>query len=245
MKKRKIYIGTSGWSYSSWKDNFYPKKISSQDLLLFYSENFNSVEVNNTFYKMPDKSVVKNWKKSVNDDFKFCLKLSKYITHVKKLNECENSFRYFVGAINPISSNLGPILIQLPSNLSFNASYKKTFFSYIKRFKSLSFAIEGRHDSWTSKEAIKFLKDNNFIWVISHSNEFPYLKEVTSSQVYLRFHGPKKLYDSNYPKRQLKSFSEDIKKWKKNKKTIWAFFNNDGHCYAPYNALMLSDMIKT
>src|SRR5688500_8949980 len=110
---QKINIGTSGWSYKHWKDDFYPKEIAQKNWLLFYSKSFRTTEINSSFYRLPKENGIINWLNVVPDDFVFCPKMSRFLTHMKKLRDPEEPLQRFFGIFEPIKKKLGPILIQL------------------------------------------------------------------------------------------------------------------------------------
>ena len=111
-----VRIGTSGWSYKEWKGHFYPEKLAARDMLRFYAGHFRSVEVNNTFYRMPSASVLEGWAAEVPDDFAFVLKASKRITHDRRLNDVQDSLDYLMRTARVLGPRLGPFLVQLPPN---------------------------------------------------------------------------------------------------------------------------------
>ncbi len=125
--KKKIHIGTSGWQYDGWKGVYYPENISNKDMLAHYLNDFSTVEINNTFYRLPEKKTLEKWADKTPDDFIFSIKASRYITHMKKLNEPEEALRKFFGRIDTISKKAGPILFQLPPNWKVNTKRMEEF----------------------------------------------------------------------------------------------------------------------
>lgn len=211
----KIYIGTSGFEYN-W-NNFY-KNIKKKDRLKHYSQNFNTVEINYSFYKLPSISTYKKWIKETPSDFCFALKLSRYITHVKRLKNVKGAFNEFLRRANTLSYKLGPILVQLPSNFKLDLSIMEEFLNYINKSKK-RFAFEFRNDVFESKELISLFKKYDVAVVFSHASTFPYFEkeEITSDFIYLRLHGPSHLYASKYSDRDLNERANKIRKWKKDK----------------------------
>lgn len=244
--KGKIHIGLSGWSYSSWKGNFYPRELKSADYLNYYSGHFKQTEVNSSFYHLPRVSTIEGWMGKVPKDFKFCFKMSRYITHIKRLNEVEESLAKFFNAIEPAGKMAGPVLIQLPPSLKLDMDKAETFFKTLSSdYKGYQFAVEARHASWFSVEGTNLLSQYKTALVIAESGDrFPYLEAITAKHIYVRFHGAEKLYASSYPDEVLKRFAEKIVAWKNEGHTVWVFFNNTMFDAALLNAATLQKMIK-
>ena len=237
----KIHIGTSGWSYKHWKDDFYPKGLKQADWLPYYAKTFKITEINTSFYHLPLEQTVINWTKKVSKDFLFCPKLSRYITHMKKLNEPEEALERFFEVFKPMKRKMGPVLVQLPRMVKFNYDIDEHFFKVLSTtYRQYEFVLEVRHDTWLKDDALNLLAKYEIGLVISQSgSKFPYSEMVTAKNIYIRFHGPHELYASSYSDNELKSFARKFKKWVKEGHEIWAFFNNDVHGYAPRDALRL------
>jgi len=242
---RKLFIGTSGWSYKHWTGLFYPAEIKPDKYLEYYITRFDSVELNSCFYHLPKNTTVTGWVHRTPGFFKFCPKLSRFITHQKRLNDVEEPLKKFFELFKEMKSRLGPVLIQLPPGLAFNRSLVNDFIQILKRqYNSYRFAVEVRHKSWITDEVFNLLAQHNVAFVIADSGKrFPYYEEITTDFVYLRFHGPEKLYASDYSDPQLNVFAEKIANWLRNDKEVWAFFNNDFHGFAINNADKLREMV--
>lgn len=243
--KSNVHIGISGWSYSDWKGVFYPSDISSKDWLSFYAESFSCTEINSSFYRLPRKQTVQNWVDKVPKHFYFCPKLNRYITHLKKLRDAEEPMERFFDAFAPMLKKMGPVLIQLPPSLSFDKDVAVTFFDLLKKKYSIAdFVLEPRHKSWLEEESISLLKKYKVGFVISQSGVgFPYAEYITSKNIYVRFHGPGKLYASSYSKDELAYFASLFKKWLKEKYHLWIFFNNCYNGVATENARELEQLL--
>jgi uncharacterized protein YecE (DUF72 family) len=231
----KIYIGTSGWQYYHWKVKFYPENLPSKDFLRFYSKYFNTVEINTSFYHFTKKSTFEKWKKEVNRNFLFSIKLNRLFTHFRKLKLNKDDKRILKETIESykvLGKNLGPILIQLPPSLKKNLKILERF---LKNFENLKLAIEFRHKSWLDKETYNFLKKKKVAFVISDSPRWPTDIVKTCDFVYIRFHGKPHLFASKYEKEELQRYAKEIKKLKP--KTLFAYFNNDAEGYAVEDAL--------
>ena len=245
VMKSTVNIGTSGWSYKDWVGIFYPEKLPAKDFLSFYAQYFNSVEINSSFYHLPRGSTVIDWTKKVPKDFLFCPKMSRFITHIKRLKEPEEPLQRFFETFAPMKKCSGPILIQLPPSLKFDAAVAEHFFSVLKtNHADFHFAIEVRHQSWLSDESIQLLKKFKIAWVISQAGvDFPYAEHITSKNIYVRFHGPGKLYTSSYSDKMLESFAGKFKSWLEEKFVLWIFFNNDFNGIGIENATRLKRMM--
>jgi uncharacterized protein YecE (DUF72 family) len=244
--KGNIHIGTSGWSYKHWKGIFYPRKLKATEWIRFYSEHFQCTEINGSFYKLPTEETVIEWTKKVPDNFLFCPKMSRFLTHMKKLNEPEEPLERFFGIFEPMKKMMGPVLLQLPGILKFNYDKAEHLYSLMKRnYKKKEFVMEVRHDSWLQEESLTLMTKYDIGLVISQSGDrFPYSEKITAKNIYIRFHGPHELYASSYSDHLLKDFAKKFKKWEKQGHVIWAFFNNDIHGYAIEDAKRLLKMIK-
>ena len=205
-----------------------------------------TTEINTSFYHLPNITTTEQWKTVVPPGFMFCPKMSRYLTHMKKLNDPEESMERFFDVFAPLKRRLGPVLIQLPASLVFHEDKTMMLYKFCKKkYAYYNFAMEVRHNSWLSKESIDLMKQYNMAFVISQSGTgFPYAELVTAEHIYVRFHGPQALYASGYSDEQLKEFAVLFKNWKKRGHTIYAFFNNDIHGYAVKNAKRLIELFE-
>jgi len=236
--KGSIHIGTSGWVYPHWREVFYPQDIPQRWWLGYYAQFFDATEINASFYRLPSIKAVRNWVDATPPDFYFCPKISRFITHAKKLNDPEIAVPRFFDVFDAFASRMGPVLIQLPAALSFKEEKATAFFAFLKsRYGNFSFSLEARHSSWTRPEAIELLKEYGIGWVIADSGaRFPSAEFITATHIYLRFHGPDELYASPYSAGTLQRYAQKCDAWRKAGHRIWAFFNNDVHGYAIANA---------
>src|SRR5687768_16229548 len=195
-----IHIGTSGWSYKHWKDIFYPPRLKQTEWLAYYSQYFYIAEINTSFYHMPKHQTVLNWIEKAPTGFKFCPKLSRYITHMKKLKEPEEPLQRFFDVFAPMQSVMGPVLVQLPPSLKFDYDRAEYFYQLLQNeYKAYEFVMEVRHDTWLQDDSLNLMAKYNIGLVISQSDGvFPYSEMVTAKNIYIRFHGPKELYASGY-----------------------------------------------
>jgi uncharacterized protein YecE (DUF72 family) len=241
-----LFIGTSGWSYNHWSGIFYPEDIKPVQYLEYYITKFHCVELNSSFYHLPLKATVKGWIRRTPEEFRFCPKLSRFITHQKRLVNIEEPLEKFFDVIDEMKMKLGPILIQLPPGLKFDKYLASDFIDIItENDKNLRFAIEVRNKSWISDDFFQLLSRGNMAFVIADSgNRFPFYETVTADFVYLRLHGPENLYASDYTESDLQNWARKITRWLKENKEVWTFFNNDYGGYAVKNARKLIEIIN-
>lgn len=234
-----IYIGTSGFSYKHWKENFYPNDLNTKKWLNYYSQVFSTVELNTTFYRLPLLSTVKNWHSQVPESFQFSIKASRYITHQKRLHDCQDSVRLFYQTIGEFQSKMGPILFQLPPSFKMNKELLSEFITNLQ--PSHLHVFEFRHDSWFVDEIYDILKKNKIALCITDLNGKLTPEEVTTHFTYIRLHGPKKAYQGSYGP-QLKVWKKKIKHWSL-KASVFCYFDNDEKGYAIQDARTLLEML--
>ena len=153
-----LYVGTSGYSYKEWKGTFYPEDLPNKQMLRFYSERFRTVEINNTFYRMPKATVVEAWAREVPAEFKFVLKASQRITHVRRLKDVEEAVSMLFGVSGALKQRLGPLLFQLPPNMKKDALRLRAFLALVPSHQRV--ALEFRHPSWFDDEIFDLLRDH-------------------------------------------------------------------------------------
>ena len=164
IKEGKIYIGTSGWSYEHWKGPFYPEDLPAKDLLSFYIQQFKTVEINRTFYSLPERAVFSRYAKTVPSSFIFSVKASRFITHVKRLKNPKPSLKRLFSRIRPLGRHLGPILFQLPPHWKVNKERLRAFLEKLP--KKHRFAFEFRDESWFAEEIFELLEESRAAFCI-------------------------------------------------------------------------------
>lgn len=239
-----IHIGTSGWSYKHWKESFYPSGFKAKDYLSYYSQHFSCVEINSSFYHLTRASTVEGWLEQVPPSFKFCPKISRYLSHSKQLHDPHEPLKIFFNVYEIMKEHMGPVLIQLPASVKFKEDVAIELYRILQReYFDYSFAIEVRDESWFSDRSLLLMQEYNISLVFAHSSKFPYFEEFTSRNIYIRFHGPNSLYGSSYSDEMLKEYAEKISVWKNEGYVVWAFFNNDINGHAISNAKRLQELI--
>ncbi|MBX4216164.1 DUF72 domain-containing protein [Candidatus Parcubacteria bacterium] len=252
---KRAYVGTSGFVYKSWHERFYPKSMK-RGFLQFYADTFDSVEVNSTFYRLPSKETFAKWAKETPKEFVFGLKLSRYITHLKRLRGVKRELTAFFGRAKSMGRKFAVLLVQLPPSLKFDAKRDGKFFDDLMAARKKSgtapfIALEPRHISWfegATFETVKNLAKRHGIGLVfAHSSHFPFYppeKEYfTAKFVYLRFHGPRELYASRYGKRALRPWVARVRRWVRTM-PVFVYFNDDVNGYAVLDAAALRDMLQ-
>ncbi len=242
----KLYIGTSGWSYSNWKPAFYPPELKSADFLSFYAKQFQTTELNSSFYNFPLAKSIDKWLHTTPDNFRFCAKLHRSITHYKKLVDVKEELLKFAGRFEGLKPKLGQILIQLPPSLTFNRETVLVFYDLLmETMPGFSFSLEARNTSWYDEESLELMSDYNIANVIADAGKrFPLSNAVTANDVYIRFHGREKLYASEYDTEALEEYAEAIKIYLEDGLRVWVFFNNTMYGHALNNAITLKELVK-
>ncbi|MDH3692334.1 MAG: DUF72 domain-containing protein [Gammaproteobacteria bacterium] len=199
----KILAGTSGFSYKEWKGDFYPEKLPNNKMLEFYAEKLPSVEINNTFYRVPKSNLLESWVKQVPADFRFAVKATRRITHIKRLKETSDETGYFLDTIQSLGKQLGAILFQLPPSLRKDSERLQSFLDLVP--KGTPAAFEFRHISWFDDDIYQRLKAGNFALCIADTGDDAQTPLIsTADWGYLR------LRRVEYSKSQLKSWMKQI-----------------------------------
>jgi len=183
-----VRIGTSGWHYKHWLGLFYPAKLVAKEMFRFYALHFNTVELNNTFYRLPGLETFESWRDNSPDGFLFAVKASRFITHMKKLKDPESSTLKFFDGVERLADKLGPILIQLPPRWRVDTERLREFLEVLP--KEHRYAIEIRDESWLVKEVYYVLREFNAAFCIHDLGHMQTPLEITADFTYIRFHGP-------------------------------------------------------
>jgi uncharacterized protein YecE (DUF72 family) len=238
----KVYIGTSGWSYKSWRGPFFPQEVKIKDHLRYYATQFPTTELNGVFYRTPTVEAVRGWREQTPADFVFAWKASKFITHWKRLTNSENSIELMVSRLKILSPKSGPVLFQLPPRFKANRERLASFLKLLP--KCWPYAFEFRDKSWYEDDILDLLRDNDISLCLSDHHDAPSPWEVTARHVYVRGHGPGGAYKDHYPDKTLRAWARDIAKWKRQRRTVFVYFDNDQKSAAPKDAQRLLDLIK-
>ncbi len=243
-----IYIGTSGWAYYDWQERFYPADLPSNKRLQYYSEHFATTEINYSFYHIPRPSTYRNWAAQVPEKFLFAVKVHRSITHTRRLKEAFSAWQKFLDGALVLESKLGPLLFQLPPSLRADGHLLEQVLTGIRSSFSpaeLRVAFEFRHASWFEPEIVDLMRSYSAATVIAHSQRFPLApNQATADFVYIRLHGPGRMFASGYSTEELASWAQLVRSWAEKGKTVFVYFNNDFQAQAIKNAQVLSSMLS-
>jgi len=236
-----IHIGTSGWHYPHWVGPFYPPGMTPKKFLPFYASHFTTVEINNTFYHRPSASTLENWLAETPQDFLFACKGSRFITHMKKLKDPNESIERFLETVKPLQEKLGPILFQLPPHWRMNVPRLEEFLKTLPT--TFRYAFEFRDESWFDERIYKLLTVHNAAFCVYNLTGKWSPEIVTANFIYIRLHGPEGPYQGQYDKHMIRTFGNKCKKWAKAGRDVFCYFDNDEQGFAPINALALNNLI--
>ncbi|MGQ9712494.1 MAG: DUF72 domain-containing protein [Desulfotomaculales bacterium] len=243
-----IYIGTSGYNYPHWRGRFYPAGVPSRRWLEHYATCFNTVELNVTFYRLPEAKTFAAWRARTPAGFVVALKGSRLVTHLKRLENVDEALANFFAAAGGLKEKLGVVLWQLPPGLQADAPRLAVFCQLLQAdtvARHVRHAFEFRHASWFVPEVYAILRGHNFALCIADAPRWPSGDEVTAGFVYLRFHGGTKLYASRYTPEELASWARRIAAWVREGRDIYAYFNNDAEGHAVANAGELRALVES
>lgn len=238
----RILIGTSGWSYAHWRKTFYPPDLAGEEWLNFYAARFRTVEINSSFYHLPDAKTLRRWRDAVPAGFLFTVKASRYITHMKKLTDPKGGVSLLLKRMRALGDELGPILFQLPPRWRFNPQRLTAFLATLSG--EFRYAFEFRDPSWLNNQTYDLLSRHAAAFCIYELGGFLSPKKVTTDIVYLRLHGPGAAYQGCYDARSLSGWAGALSSWATQGRRIHCYFDNDQAGYAAQNAQRLQAMLK-
>jgi uncharacterized protein YecE (DUF72 family) len=240
-----VRIGCSGWNYDHWRNGvFYPPRLASRDWLRFYSRYFDTVELNTTFYRLPRTASVARWVLESPPRFLFAVKVSRYVTHIKRLLDTEQHLPLLLDRIDPLirSPKLGPLLWQLPP--TFRRDDERLAAALDAAPRSLRHAVEFRHESWFAADVMALLRERNVALVIGDRPQVHGFQthELTADFTFVRFHSGSRGGRGNYADDELDEWAERIRAWS-DAGDVYAYFNNDWEGFAIHNALGLKERL--
>jgi uncharacterized protein YecE (DUF72 family) len=265
-----VYIGTSGWAYKHWRGLFYPPGLKQREELRYIARQFNSLELNGSFYSLQRPTSYQQWAAETPRGFVFAIKGSRFITHNKKLKDVDAALaNFFASGVLALNEKLGPIVWQLPERVKFDADRFERFFAMLPRDTEAAVAIARQHDarvegrSWTetdrrrvirhaleprhpefvTAQSIDLLRHYGVALVVADSGTWPRFEEVTTDFMYLRLHGSPHTYASQYTSRALEEWAGKIEKWKRGR-DVYVYFDNDGQAHAPQDAQRLAERLE-
>ena len=236
---KRYWVGTSGWSYKHWKGIFYPSDLPSSKWLSFYTGYFSTVELNASFYRLPSESTFSGWHDNTPQDFLFSVKVSRLITHLKKLENVESELEKFVFRARMLKEGQGPLLYQLPPSMVKDEDRLAHFCSILP--PDLSHVFEFRHESWFCDSVLDILRQYKMGFCIYDMPGFTTPILSTAEFAYVRFHGSEAMYDSCYQQSELELWAGRLSSLPVS--VVFIYFNNDTQAYAVKNALTLSSLL--
>ena len=240
----RFWIGTSGWHYPHWVDNFYPEDLPSSRWLEFYARHFPTVEINNSFYRQPKASAWEIWRKTAPPGFRFAVKANRFLTHIKRLKAGEDSLAFFLRGARLLQDRLGPILYQLPPNFhrsDENVARLEAFLSMLPGQEQHVF--EFRHNSWFVEETFRQLRSHEAGHCAFDMTGLRPPLLATAAFAYMRFHGSDALYMSNYPDAELEAWAQRLLSLAGEVDDVYVYFNNDAFGFAVANAQRLGELL--
>ncbi len=241
------WVGTSGWNYKHWAEGvFYPPGLKPDAWLGFYSRYFGTVEVNFSFYRLPEKSSFERWRATVPEGFCFTVKASRFVTHMKRLLEPERSMEKLLQNAAWLEEKRGPFLFQLPPRFRYERERLIGLLDYVRSqqiLPNLRAALEVRDQSWYTPDCFQILRDHNTALVIAEQPGFAADAPLTADFVFVRRHGPGGLFGANYPEDALARDADRIREWLAGGREVFIYFNNDPGGNAVRNALRLKELL--
>jgi uncharacterized protein YecE (DUF72 family) len=244
----KAYIGTSGWYYKEWGKVFFPEDLPKKQHLPYLAERFPTVELNASFYRLQPKHNYELWASETPAGFQFAIKVSRYLTHIKRLKDPEGGWKRLFEPTEALGAKRGPFLVQFPAFFKGTEDqiHRVDNFLVMARTskRNLRFAFEFRSKDCFSKEMLEVLKQRRAALVFANSSKFPEApKEVYADFVYYRLHGPREMFSSGYSDKELEKYAAEMKQHLKAGRDVYAYFNNDVGVHAPKNAATLLKLL--
>ncbi|MBI3911034.1 MAG: DUF72 domain-containing protein [Armatimonadetes bacterium] len=237
-----IHIGTSGWSYQHWRGVFYPSDLPSHRWIEFYARHFGTVEINATFYRLPQAKTFDGWRQKAPPGFLYAVKASRYLTHIKRLLDPAAPLELLLSRARRLGPHLGPILYQLPPGLGCDVPRLRAFIGALPR--DFHHVFEFRNRSWCTEEIRWLLAETAMNFCIHDMHGFDCPLWVTGPLAYVRFHGPSAIkYAGRYDLEHLRLWAERIEAFRRADRDVYAYFNNDVEGHAVTNARELQELL--
>jgi uncharacterized protein YecE (DUF72 family) len=243
-----LHLGTIGWSYDFWKGVFYPKKTVSKDYLPYYAKQFNTVEVDSTFYRIPAKTTITHWKQQGTPNFLFSLKFPQLITHVRMLKDCQYETDVFLEIVSLLDEKLGGLLLQFPPN--FGVDHLPDLAAYLEKLPKVNrYVVEVRNKSWLNQDFYALLKANNVALAWADSPLMAQIGEVTADFLYIRWEGDRKRVNGTLGKievdraRDLKAEAEKLTPFL-GKMDVFGYFGKYYSGYPPSDIAIIRDYLE-
>jgi uncharacterized protein YecE (DUF72 family) len=246
-------IGCSGWNYAAWRGHFYPADLPASQWLARYSSSFDTVEVNNTFYRLPEAATFALWRRQTPSRFLMAVKASRYLTHLKRLKEPVEPVTRLFARCSELGTKLGPVLYQLPGNFHrdlvrleafLQALPQRVLLDSVRRRRTIRHVIEFRHPSWYVAETFALLERYGVTLCLHDKLGAAITEPVVGPAFYVRFHGASGHYAGSYDNRTLVSWAARIVEQAKCGRPVYAYFNNDPNAVATENAMTLKQLVQ-
>ena len=237
----RIRIGCSGWNYKHWRGIFYPQGLPQRRWFEFYAAHFDTVEINNSFYRLPKAETFDKWRAQAPAGFCYAVKANRFLTQAKKLKDCEEPLARMMPPFRALGDRLGPILYQLPPRFRINLERLEQFLTLVPR--DVVNVFEFREPSWYVRETYDLLDRHGAAFCIHDMAGSTTERIVTGPIAYVRFHGASGKYWGRYPDEHLLSWSDWMVAQARQGRPVWAYFNNDIHGHAIADALTLKAMV--
>jgi uncharacterized protein YecE (DUF72 family) len=238
---RKVHVGCSGWVYKHWRGLFYPEGLPQKRWFERYAEEFDTVEINASFYRLPLASTFDGWREKAPPGFRYAVKVNRFITHLKKLKDCEEALADFVQLARRLQEKLGPLLYQLPPSLKRDLDRLEAFLKLVP--KDLSNVFEFRNKDWYVPETYALLERYGAA-LCAHDMPGSATERIAVGPIaYIRFHGGEGKYWGRYSDEGLLSWTDWIAEQRREGRSVWCYFNNDIHGHAIEDARTLRSMV--
>lgn len=266
----RVRIGISGWRYAGWRGDFYPTGLVQRRELAYAAERLTSIEVNGSFYSLQRPASWERWRDDVPEDFVFSVKGPRFITHLRRLRECEQALaNFFASGVLLLGRRLGPVLWQLPERLTFEREVVDAFLATLPRRTTQAAALARRYDgkvkdpstvcledaplrhalefrspTFAGDEALALLRHHDVACVLADTaGRWPRVDRLTTDFAYVRLHGDSELYASGYDDSSLDGWAERFRRWSADGIDVWCYFDNDAKGHAPYDAMRLIERL--
>ena len=237
----RIRIGCSGWNYRHWRGLFYPEQLAVKNWFAFYAKRFDTVEINNSFYRLPPPETFAKWRDQAPPGFCYAVKANRFLTQAKKLLDCEEPLARMMAATRALGDRLGPILYQLPPTLRFNPERLETFLKLVP--KDVVNVFEFRDASWNVPETLELLDHYGASFCVHDMRGSASPRWVSGRAAYVRFHGTEHKYWGRYPDAAIRDWADWMQGQVSDGRTVWAYFNNDIYGHAIEDAAALKAMV--
>lgn len=242
MADGSLRVGCSGWEYKPWRGGFYPADLPRSRWFDYYADRFDTVEINNTFYRLPETRAFAAWARRAPKGFCYAIKASRFLTHMKKLKDPEEPLARLFTRMRPLERVQGPVLYQLPPGWKLDLERLERFLRVLP--KGVQHVMEFRDPSWYAGDALRLLRRARVALCLHDMRGSATGRQVTGPCIYVRFHGATGNYGGGYSTGSLRGWAEWLRAERRAGTDVYAYFNNDVGGHAPRNALTLRGMLE-